>query len=117
MVHFVQHDTPSKIGDAILATAKPKSNPFLGGAMGPLLTHEALLTKLVRESPIAIAASTLADGHILDVNDSFLRLFGYAKDEVIGQTSTGLGLWVDPAQRTELVGALMEGQPLRDFNA
>jgi PAS domain S-box-containing protein len=85
--------------------------------MGQLQTNEAVLAKLVRDSPLAIVLSTLADGEILEVNDSFLHLFGYARDEVIGQTSVGLSLWVDPMRRAELTSPLAGEQRLRDFEA
>jgi two-component system, sensor histidine kinase and response regulator len=85
--------------------------------MGPLQTNEALLAHLVQNSPIAIVVSEFADGLILDVNDGFLQLAGYSRDEVIGQTSAGLGLWADPEQRTQLQALLMGGQPVRDFEA
>jgi PAS domain S-box-containing protein len=85
--------------------------------MSPLPTSDAVHAKLVWDSQIAIVVSTLADGRILEVNDSFVDLLGYARDEMIGQTSAGLGLWVDPEQRAQLAAALVAGQPLRDFEA
>src|SRR5215217_5691407 len=85
--------------------------------MSPLPTSDAVHAKLAWDSQIAIVVSTLADGRILEVNDSFVNLLGYARDEMIGQTSAGLGLWVDPEQRAQLTAALMAGQPLRDFEA
>ena len=88
-----------------------------GSAISLLQTNEAVLAKLVRESPIAIIVSALVDGHILDVNDRFLDLCGYSRDEVIGQTSVGLGLWADPLQRAELMSSLVTECPLRDFEA
>ena len=48
----------------------PATDLLVGGAMGLLQTNEAVLAKLVRDSPVAIVVSTLADGRILDVNDS-----------------------------------------------
>ncbi|HZA94265.1 MAG TPA: PAS domain S-box protein, partial [Gemmatimonadales bacterium] len=114
VLHFVQHDTQSWTGDAILATANPKSHPFPGDAMGPLLTDEALLARLVRDSPTAIVASALPDGQILDVNDSFLLLTEYNRDEVIGKTLTDLEIRVDFTQRPELGEALIDGQPRRN---
>jgi PAS domain S-box-containing protein len=83
--------------------------------MSQLQTDDAVHAKLAQDSPIAIVISVLADGQILDVNDSFLHLFGYTRDEVIGQTSAGLGIWADPTQRAELTAALVAGSPLRDF--
>jgi PAS domain S-box-containing protein len=85
--------------------------------MSPLPTSDAVHAKLAWDSQIAIVVSTLADGRILEVNDSFVNLLGYARDEMIGQTSAALGLWVDPEQRAQLTAALAAGQPLRDFEA
>jgi PAS domain S-box-containing protein len=85
--------------------------------MCPLQTADAVLGKLVRESPIAIAVSAFADGMIFDVNDSFLRLFGYSRDEVIGRSSTELDMWFDPDLRNELTAKLEAGQALRDFES
>jgi PAS domain S-box-containing protein len=81
---------------------------------GPFQANDAVLAKLVRDSPVAIVASALPDGQILDVNDSFLRLTGYDREEVIGQTLTSLGIRVDLTQRTELSGALIDGQSWRN---
>src|SRR5215217_915451 len=85
--------------------------------MNPLLTDDAVLAKLARDSPIAIAVSTLVDGKILDANDSFLYVFGYTRDEVIGKTSVGLGMWAEPSQRAALAAVLRPGQPSRNFAA
>jgi PAS domain S-box-containing protein len=82
--------------------------------MGPLHANDAVLAKLVGDSPIAIVASALPDGQILDVNDSFLRLTGYTREEVIGQTLTALEIEVDFKPRAELRGALVNGQSLRN---
>jgi PAS domain S-box-containing protein len=85
--------------------------------MCPLKTNEAILAHLVQNSPVAIIVSGLTDGLILDVNDSFLQLTGYSRDEVIGQTTVGLGLWADAKQRAQLKTLLESGQPVRDFEA
>ncbi len=58
-------------------------------------------------TPSAVGISTLAEGRLIDVNEGFLRLTGYAREEVIGQTTLELGLWADPADR---VAALKEFQ-------
>jgi PAS domain S-box-containing protein len=82
--------------------------------MGPPLTNDVVLAMLVRDSPSAVVVSTLPDGQILDVNDSFLRLTGYNQDEVIGKTFTDLEIRVYFKQRAELEGALTNGQPWRN---
>ena len=53
-----------------------------------LQTNEAVLANLVQDGPTAIVVSVLADGQILDVNDSFLQLIGYSREEVIGQSQS-----------------------------
>jgi PAS domain S-box-containing protein len=85
--------------------------------MGLLQTNEALLAKLVRDSPIAVVVSTQPDDRLLDVNDSFLRLSGYTRDEIIGQTSGDLDLWVNAAQRKVLISRLADEQCLREYEA
>jgi PAS domain S-box-containing protein len=85
--------------------------------MGPLQTNEAVFAHLIQNSPLAIVISGLTDGLLLDVNDSYLQLTGYSRDEVIGQTSVGLGLWADPKLRAPLKALLESGQPIRDFEA
>jgi PAS domain S-box-containing protein len=75
----------------------------------------SLLGELIRDSPLAIIVSTRDDGQILDVNEGFLRLFGYSRGEVIGETSTALGLWSDSEQRSRLVAALTAAHPVRNF--
>jgi PAS domain S-box-containing protein len=85
--------------------------------MRPLRTNDSLLGHLVQNSPLAIAVSKRVEGEILDVNDSFLQLFGYTRDEVVGQTSAGLGMWAHPTQHAALTAALVAGKPIRDFEA
>jgi two-component system sensor histidine kinase/response regulator len=64
-----------------------------------------------RASPLAIVISDPVSGRIHDVNEAFLKLFGHARDEVIGCTSVELGMWVDSAQRTELIEILRQQGP------
>jgi two-component system NarL family sensor kinase len=46
-----------------------------------------------------MAITRFADSRILYVNDRFLNMFGYSREEVIGQTALELGLYEDPCQR------------------
>ncbi|MBK6656613.1 MAG: PAS domain S-box protein [Zoogloea sp.] len=47
----------------------------------------------------AIAVTTLANGVYLDVNQAFLDITGYARDELVGRSSLDLGIWADPDDR------------------
>jgi len=56
-----------------------------------------------RESPIALTVTSMKDHHYLDVNETFEQITGWRRAEIIGRTPFDLNLWVDPAQRVELV--------------
>ncbi|MDX2242719.1 MAG: GAF domain-containing protein [Leptolyngbyaceae cyanobacterium bins.302] len=62
--------------------------------------------KAFNSNPIACSISTLAEGRFLDVNPSFLKLFGYTREEILGQTSTELQIWANPVDRRRLLEAL-----------
>src|ERR671930_613779 len=51
--------------------------------------------------PLALTVTSLDDGRLEAVNDGFVRLSGYAREEAVGRTSDELGLWVEPKQRAE----------------
>lgn len=61
-----------------------------------------MFTKVFRASPDPISIATLAEGRYIDVNDSFLNLFGYTRQEVIGFTSVELGFWINPEERDRI---------------
>ncbi|MGE5239713.1 MAG: sigma-54 interaction domain-containing protein [Chloroflexota bacterium] len=73
-----------------------------------LRLSEEKFYKAFRSSPDWITISHLADGRYVDVNDAFLRMTGYAREEVIGRTSLELGIWANPEDRREMVGKLQE---------
>ena len=61
---------------------------------------------IFQSSPLALCVSTPAEGRILDVNRSFLHLFGYQRDEVVGCTGAELDLWLSAQDRLELMAKL-----------
>jgi diguanylate cyclase (GGDEF)-like protein/PAS domain S-box-containing protein len=69
-------------------------------AEADLRRAEERVTTVFRASPVAIGISSLTDGRLTDVNDSFLRLIGYRRNEALGRTMAELGLWVGPAEYT-----------------
>ena len=85
---------------------------------GPLTLpdeSDSVLGRLMRSSPVGIVVTRAADGHILDVNDAFLRLVQYDRVEVMGRTTLDLGIWGDPRRRNDMTAALGGSTPLRDF--
>jgi len=54
---------------------------------------EEVYARVLRAGPVAFSLSTLDDGRYLEVNDRFLHITGYTRDEVIGRRSSELSLW------------------------
>jgi len=73
-----------------------------------LKKSEEIFQKAFRSSPDWVVISTLDHGIYLDVNQAFLQTTGYTSHEVIGKSSTELGIWVDPQERDELHQILRE---------
>jgi two-component system, cell cycle sensor histidine kinase and response regulator CckA len=73
-----------------------------------LRESEARFERVFRSSPSIMGISRRSDGVYLDVNDVFLREFGFRREEVIGRTATDLGLWLSPASRSDMLGMLEE---------
>jgi PAS domain S-box-containing protein len=63
---------------------------------------EERFTKVFRSSPIAFSITTVAEGRFLDVNEAFERRYGYAREEVLGRTVFDIGIWDDPAERSQM---------------
>jgi PAS domain S-box-containing protein len=80
-----------------------------------LLLSEEKFSKAFRCSPDAIAIVTLAEGRILEVNESFLDLVGYCRKEIIGRTSLELNLWTDPEDRTRTIELFQHQGCLRNL--
>jgi PAS domain S-box-containing protein len=63
---------------------------------------EERFTKVFRSSPIAFSITTFAEGRFLDVNEAFERRYGYAREELLGRTVFDIGIWDDPAERSQM---------------
>lgn len=56
-----------------------------------------------------------ATGRYLDVNNAFLGLLGYTRDEVVGKTSVELGLYEDRGEREKALDLLRHCGTLNDY--
>ncbi len=54
-------------------------------------------------NPNAVLIARMSDGYITDANDTFTKLTGYTKEELIGSTTLGIDLWVNPDDREKYV--------------
>ena len=67
---------------------------------------EEIFRKAFDANPEPITIATISEGRYIDVNESFLRVTGYSREEVIGRTSTDLKFWERPEDRTRLIETL-----------
>src|SRR5919199_3307504 len=80
-----------------------------------LRQSEERFSKVFRANPTSSAISTVSDGRIIDINDNFLNLVGYCREEVIGRTATELALYADEGDRARVCQLLQQQQSLHNF--
>jgi PAS domain S-box-containing protein len=71
-----------------------------------LRKSEKRFAKIFQANPAAISITRMSDGHIIDVNDSHIRLLGYTREELVGHSTLELGTWADPKDRERFVQLL-----------
>lgn len=76
---------------------------------------EERFSRLFYASPFSVIVADFPGGRIVNVNDAFLRIFGFTREEVIGKTTTDIDLWVEPRDRQEFVRLMRAGKPIRDL--
>jgi PAS domain S-box-containing protein len=80
-----------------------------------LLVSEEKFSKAFHLGPDAVTITSIADGRFLEVNDNFLRMTGYSRDEILGRTSVELRLWANPKDRHHIVALLKRSGEARDL--
>ena len=70
--------------------------------------------KLFGGSPVSISITRARDHAFIAVNDAWLELMGYERDEVIGRTRTDLNLWVDLKDRDTIAEQIQQHGSLRN---
>jgi PAS domain S-box-containing protein len=69
---------------------------------------EEKFSKAFNASPDAISISKLSDGAFLEVNDSYTYIFGYSREELVGQNADKFNLWADSNQRETMLQKIQE---------
>ncbi len=84
-------------------------------AQEALRLSEEKFSTVFHSSPVAISITRLADGHCVDVNEAYLRRFGWTREEMIGHTMLEIGLWPSKEARDRWVDAVRSKGRTRDF--
>jgi PAS domain S-box-containing protein len=79
-----------------------------------LKKSEEKFSKAFRQSPIVLTLTSTKDHRYIDVNETFERVTGWRRDEVIGRTPFDIGFWAQPSERVELTNRLLSEGRLRD---
>ena len=66
-------------------------------------------------SPITVALTTLPDGAFHEVNQAFIDMFGFAREDAIGKTTLELGVWLHEADRNRYLQLLKENRFVSNF--
>ncbi|HEX9094343.1 MAG TPA: PAS domain S-box protein [Coriobacteriia bacterium] len=67
--------------------------------------------------PDAIILSSLASGRVMEVNQAFYEMTGLTRDQVLGRTTTELGVWADIADRGPFIEELEAQGTVSHFEA
>ena len=79
-----------------------------------LKKSEERFSKAFRQSPMALSLIGAKTHRYLDVNETFERLTGYARADMIGKSAIEIGLWVNPAERARLTQRLLVENSVHD---
>ena len=77
---------------------------------------EKKFSKLFHANPDWVIISSLQTGRYIDINNAFLRMTGYSREEIIGHTSTDLNIWVEPDGRKTMIPILLKEGRLADHD-
>ncbi|SDG87134.1 PAS domain S-box protein [Roseospirillum parvum] len=79
-----------------------------------LRQSEERFAKAFRANPAAMLISTIEEGRIIDVNDRWQSLFGGTRQELIGRTTTEVGVWQRSDVRAEAIEQFRRDGQVRD---
>jgi PAS domain S-box-containing protein len=71
-------------------------------------SSEARFSAYFHGSPVASLTARLADNRTLDVNEAFLNLLGYSREELVGHDPLEVGFFADPQELLGILEALKE---------
>jgi len=75
---------------------------------------EERFSKAFNQSPVALSISRLSDGRFVDVNQTFLDLLEYNREEVIGCTAPELNVFANPHAQKEFFEIFSKEKSVRN---
>ncbi|MEO6335050.1 MAG: PAS domain S-box protein [Pyrinomonadaceae bacterium] len=71
--------------------------------------------KAFNSGPLVFTLSSLKDGRLIEVNDTFVGVTGYSREEALGKTSVELGLWKNTGDREVEMDSVRTVGKVRDI--
>ena len=81
---------------------------------GGLAASEARFSLAFRSSPTPLSIRREPDGLFVDANESFCRLLGISRSNLLGHTAGGLRIYADASDRPRLLAMLQDQGSVRD---
>lgn len=82
-----------------------------------LKASEDLFVNAFKTSKDSVNVNRLEDGTYLKINDGFMNILGYTREEVIGKSSLDLKIWRNPEDRARLVEGIKKNGYYDDLEA
>lgn len=92
-----------------------KRTTQLQASLQELKESEEKFQKAFQASGSGITITRLSDSTYVEANDAFLQLTGYTREELIGHTSTELGIVLNLKKREEIMREIKEQGSARNF--
>jgi PAS domain S-box-containing protein len=80
-----------------------------------LRKNEEKFVSAFKSNPNSMIISNLDDGKIYDVNDAFFELTGLSRNEIIGETTLSIDLYVNPDDRNKMIQVLKKTGSVRNM--
>jgi PAS domain S-box-containing protein len=82
-----------------------------------LRESEELFSKAFQASPAAFSITNPDDSTYYDVNDTWVNVLGYSREEALSRSSLEMGVWCEPSARERFVEQLKSAGSVRGFEA
>jgi PAS domain S-box-containing protein len=115
-VYSHTRETISPMGRDFLETIAAQ----IGSTIARITTEDALkkseekFSRAFRTIPDMITIATIKDGTLIEVNDSFSRLTGYTRKEMLGRSAMELDIWTKVEDRERMLKILKEKGRVRN---
>ena len=76
---------------------------------------EEKFSKAFQSNSAMMAISSVNTGKFIEINDSYVKTLGYSREEMIGQTSADMNIYLDLETRTDIMEKLSQSIPVREM--